>query len=466
MKKIWFSFLFALHCFAIMGAEENVYTELLRILNRNNKMLAVTKAENNIGARMVQNEKLKWLPKLSLENSGAMIGFTQDRSANAFDLSSNLVLNQQLLLGSTLRLFANNGMRMLKGQNMKFNYGFSTGAMMNVPLYVFTPKLFVDAARSDFYSVKNEAHILQLKQQSITNMEMANALYYLGEYYVQREKIKLADEKLLLLKTLLDKKTVLWKEGKLSTVDLNESILAYEKTQSDVQALRMNFASIELKLLHCGLTLHDVPEHFECWITDWEKFVSAIRIERIAALDLKKLRLNSDWQQQVRNTMQSVPNLFLACNFQNVESAYGGYSDDFFKSIRNTFKRGQDFKWTVSLGMNIGFDIFTEKAQLNKNFADMKTVYRTQHAMLDDEYREQLAEAQNTVRVLRAVLQQKAETEKILHTRLDEAAILREAGKLSPYDYRTQELYVQEAALDLLRSRLNLVCYLIPFYQS
>jgi hypothetical protein len=216
--------------------------------------------------------------------------------------------------------------------------------------------------------------------------------------------------------------------------------------------------------MHCGLTIKDIPQNFEEWITKWEQLVEKISLENIDALDLKKLQLNSNWQKQVQHYMQSVPNLFVACNFQNVQPSSDAYNTNFLNSITGTFKNNSDFKWTVNIGMNINFDPFSEKAQLNQNFSDMKMIHKMQQSMLDDEYLEQLTDAKNTVLMLQKIVQQKYETEKILQTRFEQATALHTAGKISKHDHNMQKIYLQESALELLRSRLNRVCYLLSFY--
>ena len=85
--------------------------------------------------------------KLSMENSASIQGFIKDKSKNAFEVNSNFVLTQKLLLGSNLQIYANNTMRILKENSLKFNYGFMAGASLNIPMYVFTPMLFVSAVR-------------------------------------------------------------------------------------------------------------------------------------------------------------------------------------------------------------------------------------------------------------------------------------------------------------------------------
>ena len=114
--------------------------------------------------------------------------------------------------------------------------------------------------------------------------------------------------------------------------------------------------------------------------------------------------------------------------------------------------------------MNINFDPFSEKAQLNQNFSDMKKIHKMQQSMLDDEYLEQLTDAKNTVLMLQKIVQQKYETEKILQTRFEQATALHTAGKISKHDHNMQKIYLQDSALELLRSRLNRVCYLLSFY--
>lgn len=464
MKKNIASFFVMWRIFMLAFGQEDVYTELLNKLNRENKSVSLMHYENKIINRTILNEKLKWLPKLSMENSASIQGFIKDKSKNAFEVNSNFVLTQKLLLGSNLQIYANNTMRILKENSLKFNYGFMAGASLNIPMYVFTPMLFVSAVRSDFYSQKNETQMLLLKKKLISNAEVSKALNYLGEYYLQQKRINLLDEKLLLLKIMHDKKIVLWQEGKISTAELNENLASYEQAKINTESIRINFEALGLKLMHCGLTIKDIPQNFEEWITKWEQLVEKISLENIDALDLKKLQLNSNWQKQVQHYMQSVSNLFVACNFQNVQPSSDAYNTNFLNSITGTFKNNSDFKWTVNIGMNINFDPFSEKAQLNQNFSDMKMIHKMQQSMLDDEYLEQLTDAKNTVLMLQKIVQQKYETEKILQTRFEQATALHTAGKISKHDHNMQKIYLQESALELLRSRLNRVCYLLSFY--
>ena len=151
--------LFFCICF-ILGAakifcEENIYEKVFNRVRGTEDMLMM-QYESDITKRRIFNARLKWLPKFSLETTSNSSGFIFDKSVHAFDVDANFIVKQKLLLGSSLRVYANNNLKMLKRENIKHNYNFSTGAHLNIPLYAFAPLVFTDAFRSDFYSYKKE----------------------------------------------------------------------------------------------------------------------------------------------------------------------------------------------------------------------------------------------------------------------------------------------------------------------
>ncbi|MEL3907588.1 MAG: TolC family protein [Treponemataceae bacterium] len=466
MKKNILSFLTLFYLICGSFAEENVYDLLLKKLSNTNKTFFLEQVENKIKNRNILNEKMKWLPKLSLENKATVMGFMQEKNQNAFEVNSNLVLRQKLLLGSSLKLFANNNLRMLKSDELKFNHNFLAGASINLPLYVMSPKLFISAASSDFYSQKNVTKMLFIKNKIVTATEVSNAVNYLGEYFLQNEKIILIEKKLLLLKKLTEVNNIFLQEGKLSTLDFNEKLLAYEKENAILLNAKFNLKALKLKILNTGLTLDDLPEIFLTWIEDWEKLLSNVKIENISALDLQKLQLDAEWNQSVKKFMTATPNLFVSCSFQNVDPEFASYNKSFFSSVEETFKKNAEFKWTVNLGLNLSFDPFTEKAQLDQNFADKKMIYLTQQKMLNEKYEEQIMMAKNTLYNLQEIIKHKNETLKINTKRFEQIEIMYNAGKLSANDFQLQQIYLDNARLEFLKARLNLICYLLAFYKN
>lgn len=444
--------------------ESNIYDELLEKLLLQNEKLFIMQSEGNIVRRSILNEKLKWLPKLSLNASSKAMGFIRDKSANYFTVNANLILRQKLLMGAYLELFAKNNVDMIKRNDLKHKYSFSAGASLHIPLYIFTPLIFTAAFKADTYSQKNTVQSLALKEKIVTNSLIAETVFLIGEYFLQEKEIALKRRKLSLLESVHDANTVLWKEGRLSTLELNEKTNLYESEKSKLILLEMLFETLKTKMHNANLLAEDETKNIVQWIEDWEDLVKSIKVEALNEYELEKLQLDSLWNDKVNKAVSFVPNLILACNFDSVDPLTKKYTKDFLASIRETFNNKNDFRWTVSLGLNLKFDPFRESSQVNQNFKDNKVIYKNQKAVLNKNYNEALEEVKNNMYALKEIVKSKNESIKISERRLEEANLLYKNGRLSKNDFDIQKLYLEEARLDLLRSRLKHISFLIHFY--
>lgn len=460
--KLFFCIRFIL-CAAKIFCEENIYEKVFNRVRGSEDMLMM-QYESDITKRRIFNARLKWLPKFSLETASNSSGFIFDKSVHAFDVDANFIVKQKLLLGSSLRIYANNNLKMLKRENIKHNYNFSTGAHLNIPLYAFAPLVFTDAFRSDFYSYKKETDILLLKNKITTNAFISEVVFYLGEYYIQKEKTKLNDKKLLLLDKINTANTILWEEGKISTLELNEAVLKHENQKSSFIIEKANFETLQSKLAQLQLIDFDINEDFSQWLTEWEALLADVKLERIHRFDLENLQTDASWQHNVTETMQKVPNFFLACNFKSIDPPLNSYTSSFRESIREPFENKNDFRWTISLGFNMSFNPFTESTQINRNFRDMKKIYKIKKMKLDKQHREELNNVRNRIFALKEMIKSKQEALKITEWQYEKAKVLNTHAKLSDYDLEMQKIFVDESRLEFFRSRLQYITELINFY--
>lgn len=445
--------------------EDNIYDDLLEKLFKTNENFSIMQVHTKMENRNILNEKLRWLPKFKIENDASYIGFIHDRNSTAYSINSKLILDQKLLLGSNLRIFAGNNIKMLKDNKYKFQYNFSAGTVLNIPLYVFTPLLFTSVASLDFYSTNNKTHAKTIENTIKTNKIISEVVLYLGEYFLQSEILELDLKKLYISEILNNANNIFWQDGKISTLDLNEKILENEKLKSQHINNKLKLQIIKNKLTNIGLTEYDVPKNFTSWLEEWECLLSKLKVENLNEFDLQALHLDFAWNSTVANTMDIVPNFFIACNFESVDNSINKYKPKFTQAIKETFEKGCEFRWSVSLGLNLNFDPFSEKNQINQNIKDLKEIYKIQKTILDKNHKEELLNVKNNIYSLQEIIKLKSDAIKIIEMQFEKANILKINGKLSDADLQMQELYLKESKIELLRARLNYIIYMITFYK-
>lgn len=462
MKKI-FSLLWIIFAMGSLFSESTMYQNLLNKLNTQNKTIQMQSAESNIEARNILDEKYKWLPKFELQNSAGFLGAIKDKSTTLYKINGTAVISQRFLMGSSLQLFSNNAFDIIQREETLYNYNFSAGAAFNMPMYAFAPSLFTAAFLSDFYSTKEASRALQL-QHSITQKEiMSQAIFLLGSQVLQKKKLTNDSEIIMALDQERKALQIMWEQGKLSTFELNKKLQEHEKQKDSFIIDTMYAETIALQLKGMELSEEDCPKDLNKWLTDWETMLENVSLTNIPAIELQQLQLNTQWHNLVNASVQQIPTLFVSCNFEHIDSE-DKYKTDILSTIKEPMQKNADYRWNVSLGLNINFAPFTDAAHLDKNFIDKRIIYETQKQILEEQYAQNVQQAQSKLTALDALIKNKMETEKLNTEQLEYFDILKANGKMSEYDYILQKHFIEQAKLDTFQARLDRICYLILFY--
>ncbi|PIE98667.1 MAG: hypothetical protein CR988_02165 [Treponema sp.] len=462
MKKNIFIMILTALLVSVSGfTEDNIYNNLLEKIIEKNTFYKTNVYTQKIAIRNIISEKYRWVPKLFFSSNEVVSGKTNTQNSISAKTNFQMTINQLLPLGAQLNLFATQDIDVFFKKQKKVDYGLSTGAKLTLPVWILAPAMLKDLAKADMYSQNNELEILHLEKTILERALVTQAVKTIGEYCLYKKLCSIDIEMLNILNLSEKAEEIKWKQGRLSTLELNRGEENRRVEKNNIAKRDIMFQESYRMLIALGLSDNDIPVDFNSWILSLEKILDNVVPKKLLSSEMEKLKTHSAWNQRVISEMNKLPFFFVSCNLTPLSK-----SESFTKSIKSGFGKTAKLKWSVTAGMKISLDPWDKIYSINKNFKELKEIQKLENKIKAKNNEMDLIKLQNTMLFL---TQKKESAESLLKTamlRLEAAKSLLDSNRISLLDYKAQKFATQKAKIALQQAKLNLIVFKLKFYDA
>lgn len=217
VKKFFYIFI----CCILSSLYAIEYEEFITGVLTNSNEYQKALSKYNIKKTAAQKIQYRWVPKLSLKlNYISNMEIKTHDQIHAF--TTGLNLKQTLPMGMGLTFNIDNTFALSKIKGSKNEYGSSSKTQFSMPLYFFAPAILKPYSEHEFYLGEDSISFADLELQRIREKIIAEAIYVAVSYWLQKKTIAIEEEKSQIDLQLGLNDEALWKQGKLSTLELSE----------------------------------------------------------------------------------------------------------------------------------------------------------------------------------------------------------------------------------------------------
>ncbi len=444
-------------CFSLGNTETNedefiVWMNAVLEKNPDYKRL---KLAYNLEKRNLFYETAKWLPAPYIDLNSGGAGIENVKKYYSFQVSSVAGIRQNIPLGITADIYGKQGHSIFFDTPKEFSYNFSSGANISIPLWITAPSMTGDFVRQEVKTGKKKNELLELEVKTNRKMLMIKTVSIL----TSEKFIKMRMELLQNVKKLLDqeseKNEVLFKQGKLSAMEMSEFEKKRQQTEINFLSLKNEYEKITAEILGMGLTITEINGSLNEWLIFLEEFAERLKKKSVIKDETAKLKNEIAWMEQVKKIHEKIPKILLSCGFDIIPKE--DVEKTFVSSIKNYWKNSPQLKWNVTASIKINLAPWYEGYRIDKNFRLAKLINKIQAEKIARQTIEDEKQKKLNLEAAEKILQTSKDSFNLQKKYLDISTNFYELAKISSYEFEVQKNLYAEAELNYFYERFKIV---------
>ncbi len=456
VKKYSLGLIFFFLTFTLASME---YEEFIDIILKNNKEYQKALSKYKISRIAIYNSKYDWIPKLEL-NFNYHSTIKSKNKTHYFQ--SGISFLQNLPMDMYFNIIFDNIFVYSQIENVENQYNIGSKLSFSMPLYFFSPALIEPYGRSQIFVKKNSLRTADLKLKKIREKIIADAIYIVCLYAIRRKILEIKEARILIDNQIAKNDEVLWKQGKISTLELSEK----ETKRYNSKILLLNFRNEYLKILQ-RLKLIGFDEKFnidniEVWMTKFEEHIKYKNFNDESLL-IKKNELKMRKYNNLKKEMSKIPRLRVYFDFKPNSYSKGGIG--FNDTIKNYWDSKKSWDFDISFDIKIPLSPLDEIYQINERTKEILKINKLNEQIIEAEYKNKKTNYQMNTKFLKEKYKLAKEKQENILNRLSFSETLLQYGYITSIDLKIQNLDYQIAKLQSLEARLDyIVAKFLPYF--
>ncbi|WP_253696380.1 HlyD family secretion protein [Treponema denticola] len=456
VKKLFFMFM----CCILSSLYAIEYEEFIAGVLTNSNEYQKALSKYNIKKTAAQKIQYRWIPKLSLKlNYISNVEIKTHDQIHAF--TTGLNLKQTLPMGMGLTFNIDNTFALSKIKGAKNEYSSSSKTQFSMPLYFFAPAILKPYAEHEFYLGEDSISFVDLELQRIREKIIAEAIYVAVSYWLQKKTIAIEEEKSQIDLQLGLNDEALWKQGKLSTLELSERNTKRYNNQLNL----LNSKKRYLQMLHTlnltGMGADAMPSNIESWIKKLESYISHEYINTDTEFLLKQKQLKVNQYYTLKEQLNRLPSFIFSFTLDPASKSKGGVK--FKDTIQNYWKAEKSWLFNFAVGINIPLSPLDEVYDIDKTTKELLNLNKLEIEALSMNYQNKKEVHEINLNILNEVCILAEKNKENIQNRLASSEVLLKQGYITEIDFKIQNLDYQLSQLNSLKARLDYIIEVLNY---
>lgn len=456
VKKLFFMFM----CCILSSLYAIEYEEFIAGVLTNSNEYQKALSKYNIKKTAAQKIQYRWVPKLSLKlNYISNMEIKTHDQIHAF--TTGLNLKQTLPMGMGLTFNIDNTFALSKIKGSKNEYSSSSKTQFSMPLYFFAPAILKPYSEHEFYLGEDSISFVDLELQRIREKIIAEAIYVAVSYWLQKKTIAIEEEKSQIDLQLGLNDEALWKQGKLSTLELSERNTKRYNNQLNL----LNSKKRYLQMLHTlnltGMSADAMPSNIESWIKKLESYISHEYINTDTEFLLKQKQLKVNQYYTLKEQLNRLPSFIFSFTLDPASKSKGGVK--FKDTIQNYWKAEKSWLFNFAVGINIPLSPLDEVYDIDKTTKELLNLNKLEIEALSMNYQNKKEVHEINLNILNEVCILAEKNKENIQNRLASSEVLLKQGYITEIDFKIQNLDYQLSQLNSLKARLDYIIEVLKY---
>ncbi len=451
VRKIVLISLFYFSTFILSSME---YEEFVDIILKNNKEYQTILSQYNIKKMQAFNLKYDWVPKPNLDLN--YIGNSNLKSKNQIHgFTAGISILQSMPMGMNFNINISNSFLYSKINSINNQYDANLKLNFSMPLYFFAPALLKPYSYDEIFAKKVSLNIALLELEQAKERIIVSAIYTVGIYRINEELLKLEEQKSTVDIELGINDEALWRQGKLSTLELSERETQRYNNKIKLLNLKNKYLKMMQSLKLTGFDKKITPLDIELWIKNLEKYIETKYKynDKVLFIQENNLRLNRYYS--LLKEMNKMPKLIFSFKANpDSETVGGNYVND---TIKNYWQSKKNWKFDFSLGINIPLSPLDEVYTIDKATREILKITKLNYQILQEKYRNKKENYKIDIGIAEENYRLAKKFEENALNRLEFSNSLLQQGYITEVDLKINKLNYEKAKLQSLEAYLNYI---------
>ncbi|MEL3912895.1 TolC family protein [Treponema pedis] len=436
------------------------YEEFINKVLINNQEYRKALSKYNIKKMAAEKLEYRWIPKLSLN-----LNYLSNVEVKTYDqihaFTTGLSLKQTLPIGMGLNFTVDNTFALSKIKDTKNDYSFSAKAQFSMPLYFFAPAILNPYSKYEFYVGKDSINFANLELKRIKEKIIADAVYIAVSYWLQKKIVEIEEEKLQIDLQLGLNDEALWKQGKLSTLELSEKNTRRYNNQLNLLNSKKRYLQMLYTLNLTGVNKDTVPDNIESWIKKLENYISSEYINTDTEFLLKQKQLKMNQYYALKEQLNQLPSFIFSFTVDPASKSKGDVK--FKNTIQNYWKADKNWLFDFTIGINIPLSPLDEIYDIDKTAVELVNLNKLETETLNLEHQNKKDLHEINLNILNEACVLAEKTKENILNRLLSSEVLLKQGYITEIDFKIQNLDYKLSQLDSLKARLNYIIEVLKY---
>ncbi|UTC66933.1 TolC family protein [Treponema sp. OMZ 789] len=456
VKKFFYIFI----CCMVSSLYAIEYEDFIDIVLTNSNEYQKALSKYNIKKMAAQKTQYRWIPKLSLDLN--YIGNMEVKSRDQIHaFTTGLNLKQTLPMGMGLNFNISNTFALAKIQGAKNEYSSSAKSQFLMPLYFFAPGILKPYSEYEIYLGKYSINFADLELKRIKQKIIAEAVYIAVSYWLQKKTLEIEEEKLQIDLQLGLNDEALWKQGKLSTLELSEKNTRRYNNQLNFLNSKKRYLQMLHSLNLTGVSDDTIPEKIEPWIKKLENYISYEYINEEIELELKQKQLKINQYYTLKEQLNRLPSFIFSFTVDPASKSKGGIK--FNDTIQNYWKADKNWLFNFTIGINIPLSPLDDAYDIDKTAKELLNLNKLEIEALNINHQNKKEVHEINLNILNEICILAEKNKENMQNRLISSEVLLKQGYITEIDFKIQNLDYRRSQLNSLKARLDYIIEVLNY---
>lgn len=409
-----------------------------------------------------RSERFSWFPQPYLSLSPSCSVLDAKTGAYSDSLAAVVGFTQKIPGGGILTGTASQSFFMNHVSSWSSSYSPSASVSLQMPFGFAVPSLYMQYVGREVADQDIALRIAALQLSASGSGSFASAISAIGDYLITGRKIEIAQAKDGLLKKKAEEDLLLWKQGRITSLELSNRDAARLSAYADLVQQRKGFLVADQNLVLNGLDSSSLTYDIDTFLGDLETYLKENQEDRQTQKEIEKLQLEQNWKNTLVGDLSALPTIGCSVTLNPVSSSSGDPS--LLNAVHDYWAASVTWNWTASLSVSISLAPWDSSFQIGEKYlldSSIDAIKREQNRIKTSQEKEL---RRKTLAVQEEACLQYAKNRDNAKTRYELYCDLAVSGRLSEMDLQLQQLTVESAECDWFRSRLDYILTALGFY--
>jgi hypothetical protein len=406
--------------------------------------------------------KYGWFPQAYVSLSPSLNVLDDDPKMFTETVGTTFGFTQKLPLGHQLDAAVSQAITMRQNGIMVSSYTPSSSVTLLMPLLSAAPTLLESIIEWEQKEKDIALKIAQLNLFLAKKECLVSGVSAIGAFLINRRSVGIALEKNSILLQQAEDDSLLWAQGRLSTLEISTRDQERNKSYTDMLQKQKALLVSEQTLVSLGINSGLLPQDPNDFLNFWRNSIDEYVIFSQNKKRLEKYILIKSWKEMLAQETSSLP--LVTCSFSLFPVSD---TDEVLlpnESIEEFWTSNINWNWNLSISMKIAlvpWDASYTADALHETRVKIQKIKQYQLEIATDQ------ENQLRIKILQLYQDALVQAEKSYSVALERYELAKElllSGRLSDLDLQLQRIMLEEADCALLQSRLGYITAALGFY--